>query len=536
MDIRTVVRYLQAATSVSATQRATGLNRRTIMRYRSWARAQGLLDPQRSLPSLEQMQELLARTLPPPAPPPQTVSSVEPYREIVSTLYRQQVAGTAIWHRLRERGYRGGLSSVYRFLRQLDRLEHRDPAGKLVTVRIEREPGSEAQVDFGYAGLLVDPTSGALRKAWAFVMVLAYSRHQYVEFVFDQKLPTWIALHAHAFAFFGGVPGRVVLDNLKAGITRACFDDPQIQSTYRECAEHYGFLLAPCAPRTPEHKGKVEQGGVHYVKQNFLGGRPPTTLTQANADVLAWCRTTAGQRRHGTTKAAPLERFEQVERERLVPLPPTPYDLAIWKSVKLHRDGYVVFDQAFYSAPYRLVGQTLRVRGGSQQVRLYTGDYTLVATHPRAEHPGERFTHPDHLPPAKAPGVLWTRTTCRALAAEVGPATTELVTTLLDDHVVDRHPRVVRILRLRSQVGDGRLEAACARLLAFGDLRYVTLKRVLEQGLDTQVPALLPVSTPTPARTFVRSAAELLGHLFPSLFAPAPLPGPGGKEGEAVCP
>jgi transposase len=504
MDIRTVVRYLQASTSVSATGRATGLNRRTIMRYRSWAQQHGLLDSQGPLPSLEEMQALLARTLPPPAPPPQTISSVEPYRDLVQTLSQQQVAGTAILQRLRERGYRGGLSSVYRFLHHLE-----SPSSPVATVRIEREPGSEAQVDFGYAGLLQDPSTGAWRKAWAFVMVLSYSRHQYVEFVFDQRLPTWIAVHAHAFAYFGGVPGRVVLDNLKAGITRACFDDPQIQPTYRECAEHYGFLLAPCAPRTPEHKGKVERGGVHYLKQNFLGGRAPSTLTQANADVLAWCRTTAGQRRHGTTKAAPLERFEQVERTRLRPLPAAAYDLARWKSVKLHRDGYIVFDDAFYSAPYRFLGQTLRVRGGSQQVRIYTSDYLLVATHPRAQQPGERQTHPDHLPPGKAPGVLWTRATCRALAAEIGPATTELVNTLLDDLVVDRHARVIRILRLRTQVGAQRLEDACARLLAYGDLRYATLKRVLEQGVATPLPALVPVQTPTPARTFVRSAAEL---------------------------
>jgi transposase len=528
MDIRTVVRYLQASTSVSATGRATGLNRRTIMRYRGWAEQQGFPDPQRPLPALEEMQALLDRTLPPPAPPPQTVSSVEPYRELVSALYRQQVAGTAILQRLRERGYRGGLSSVYRFLHQLE------PSSPVATVRIERDPGSGAQVDFGYAGLLEDPSSGALRRAWAFVMVLSYSRHQYVEFVFDQRLPTWLLLHAHAFAYFGGVPGRVVLANRKAGITRACFDDPQMQPTYRACAEHYGFLLAPCAPRTPEHKGKVEQGEVHYVKQNFLGGRAPTTLTQANVDVLEWCRTTAGRRRHGTTKEAPLQRFEQVERARLLPLPATPYDLAIWKSVKLQRDGYIVFDDAFYSAPYRLLGQTLRVRGGRQQVRLSTSDYTLVATHPRAQRPGERLTHPDHLLPTKAPGVLWTRATCRALAAEVGPATADLVGTLLDDPVVDRHARTIRILRLRTQVGECRREGACARLLAYGDLRYATRKRVLDQGLETAAPALVPVQTPTPARTFVRSAAELLGQLFPSLFAATPAPSGAGKEKRAI--
>ena len=506
MDIRNLVRHFQATSNLSAVQRATGLNRRTLARYRTWAQTHGLLDPDRPLPALEELQQLVATTLEPPSPP-QTVSSVEPYRALVVQLQAQGVAGTAILQRLRERGYAGTLSSLYRFLH---RLEPRLPKA---TVRIERAPGSEAQVDFGYAGRLIDPTTGGLRKAWAFVMVLAYSRHQYVEFVFDQSLPTWIALHRHAFAFFGGVPHRVVLDNLKAGITRACFDDPQIQPTYRECAEHYGFLVAPCAPHTPEHKGKVEQGGVHYVKRNFLGGRAPTLLPQANAEVLEWCRTTAGRRVHGTTKVPPLERFEATERAQLKVLPPTPYDLATWKRVTLHRDGYVVFEQAFYSAPFRLIGQPLWVRGGSQEVRLYTADYALVATHARAQQPGERLTHPDHLPPEKVPGALWTRETCRGLAADVGPATTQFVQALLEDPVVDRHPRAVRVLKLRPAVGAVRLEAACARALRFGDLTYATLKRILDQRLEAEPPPP-PVPVAAPARTFARTAAELLGHLF----------------------
>ncbi|NWG22480.1 MAG: IS21 family transposase [Chloroflexi bacterium] len=288
----------------------------------------------------------------------------------------------------------------------------------------------------------MDPTTGQLRKAWAFVMTLAYSRHQDVEFVFDQTLPTWITLHRNAFAFFGDVPQRIVLDHLKAGITRACFDDPLVQATYRECAEHYGFLIAPCAPRTPEHNGKVEQGGVHYVKRNFLAGRALTTSLQANADVRTWCHTVAGMRNHGTTHDPPLLRFHAHEQAALHPLPASPYDLAIWKRAKLHRDCYVVFEQAYYSAPFRLIGQQLWVRGGSQDVRLYTSDYLLVATHTRAQRPGDRLRHPDHLPPAKAPDVLWTRTTCQALAAEVGPATTDLVQTLLADPTIDRHAMI----------------------------------------------------------------------------------------------
>jgi transposase len=504
MDVREILRHLQTTTNLSAIKRATGLNRRTLMRYRAWATEQGLLAG--PLPPLEELQQLVARTLTPPAPP-QTVSTVAPYQELVLDLHARGVEGTAIWQRLRERGYGGSLSSLYRFLHQVS------PPTPDVTVRVERAPGSEAQVDFGYAGYLLDDATGQRRKAWAFVMTLAYSRHQYVEFAWDQALPSWIALHRHAFRYFGGVPQRVVLDNLKAGVAKACFDDPQIQATYRECAEHYGFLVAPCAPRTPEHKGKVEQGGVHYVKRNFLGGRVPTPLAQANADVRAWCETTAGLRRHGTTKDAPLARFAAVERAQLLPLPPEPYDLATWKEVTLHRDCHVVFEQAFYSAPFRLVGQRLRVRGGSREVRLYTADYQLVATHPRAQRPGERQTHPDHLPQEKLPQLLWTRALCPALAAEVGPATAAVVGQLLADPVVDRHSRVVRILRLREAVGDARLEAACARALRYDDLTYATIKRILAQGLEAAGDDATP-ATVAPARTFVRTATELLGHLF----------------------
>ncbi len=503
MDIRNLLRHLQATSNISAIQRATGLNRRTIHRYRTWATEQELLA--RPLPPLEELQQLLATTFT-PAPPPQTVSSVEPYRDLVVQLYAEGVEGTAILQRLTERGYTGSLSSIYRFL------HHFAPRRPTVTVRVEREPGTEAQVDFGYAGRMIDPTTGQLRKTWAFVMTLAYSRHQYVEFVFDQTLPTWIQLHRHAFSFFGGVPQRIVIDNLKAGITQACFDDPQVQTTYREGAEHYGFLIAPCRPRTPEHKGKVEQGGVHYVKRNFLGGRAATPITQANQEVRQWCLTTAGQRIHGTTKAQPLQRFETVERPQLTPLPATAYDLATWKQVTLHRDCYVVFEQAFYSAPFRFVGQRLWVRGSSQDVRIYTTSYALVATHPRAQHVGERHTHPDHLPAEKVPGLLWSRDLCRAMAVEVGPATTEVVETLLADRVVDRHARVVRLLRLRDRVGEQRLEAACARALRFGDLTYLTIKRILDQHLEAEPP--VPAPPPASARTFVRTATDLLGHLF----------------------
>jgi len=171
-----------------------------------------------------------------------------------------------------------------------------------------------------------------------------------------------------------------------------------------------------------------------------------------------------------------------------------------------------VFDNAYYSVPYRLIGQSLRVRGGARDVRIYTLDYKLVATHTRARQPGQRQTHPDHLPPEKLPGLLQTRETCQAEATAIGPATSQIIQVLLSDPVVDRLPTAGRLVRLRHHFGDHRLEAACARALRFEDIAYRTIRTILEKGLEAQEPT--PMLAPPPARVFVRSALELVGPVL----------------------
>jgi transposase len=505
MDIRELLTQLRANASDRQIHRDTGIARRTIKRYREWAQAQGLLES--DLPPLEDLVGLFNQTLPTPTPP-QNTSSVEPYRAMAKQLVDQNVEIAALYQRLQERGYSGSYSAVYRFVRTL---KPKKSKNREATVRVERKPGEEAQVDFGYAGRMIDLETGELRRAWCFVMTLSWSRHQYVEFVFDQKVETWLRLHRNAFEFFGGVPGRVVPDNLKAAILKACWDDPVVQESYRECARHYGFRIAPCRPYTPEHKGKVEQGGVHYVVRNFMGGREAAPISRNNREVLVWCDTTAGLRIHGTTKEKPVVRFEQTEKAQLKPLPQTPYDLAVWKQLKLGRDCYVEFDHAYYSAPHRLIGLQLWVCGGIQQVRIYDPDRQLVATHERALRPGERRTHPDHLPSEKIAGLFLDRETCLATAHEIGSNTLQVVQTLLDDPIVDRLYTVGRLLKLRQKYGIERLEAACQRALAFDDPTYRTVQHILKEGLENQP---LPVMFPAPiATTFARSSEELVGHL-----------------------
>jgi len=500
VDIRAILMPLRAGVSQRQIERDLKLNRRTVKKYRAWAEQHGLLVGE--LPPLEQLQALLAQTMP-ERQPPQNVSTVESYRAVVEKLVAEKVETRAIYQRLQEKGFDGTYMAVYRFVRQLKGQPLR------ATVRVERPPGEESQVDFGYAGWLIDPATGQLRRAWAFVMTLSWSRHQYVEFVWDQQVETWLLCHRHGFEYFGGVPERVVIDNLKAAIVKASRDEPAVQASYQECALHYGFRIAPCRVRTPQHKGKVEQGGVHYVKRNFLGGREVTSLTQANEEVLVWCRTTAGLRRHGTTKEQPLQRFEETERERLQPLPTSPYELAIWKQLTLNRDCYVEFEASYYSAPYRLIGQPVWLCVNLKQVRIFDTNYNLLATHDRAAQPGRRQTHLDHLPPELVPGLTLSREGCQQQARLIGPATSQIVDIYLADPVVDRLPLVGRLLRLQQPYGANRLEAACVRALAFGDPNYRTLKQILEKGLE-QAP--WPASpTYPPATTFTRSPEELFG-------------------------
>ena len=511
MDIRQLLVHIRAGSSNRQIAQDMRIDRRTVSHYREWAGAQGLLEG--PLPALGDLLTLQDQTMP-GHQPPQNTSSVEPYRELVAQLVKENVEIAAIHCRLKEQGYTGSYSAVRRFVRKIK------PRTPKATVRVERKPGEEAQVDFGYAGRMIDPDTDALRRTWAFVMTLSWSRHQYVEFVFDQKIETWLRLHRNAFAWLNGVPERVVIDNLKAAIVKAVWDDPEVQQSYRECAEHYGFLIAPCRPRTPEHKGKVEQGGVHYVKRNFLGGRQPTLITRANQDVLVWCNTIAGLRIHGTTKEQPLARFQDVEQTRLQPLPETPYDMAVWKKVKVHRDCYVEFDKAYYSVPHRLITQQVWVCGSIQQVRIYTTKHKLVATHDRAQRAGDRLTHLDHLPPEKVPGLTLDREDCLATATEIGEATLQVIQTLLDDPVLDRLPTAGRLVRLRQKFGDERLEAACRRAIYFDDPAYKTIKRILTQGLDREP---LPAPVPSPEATvFVRSAEELVGDLVIDLAGGEP--------------
>jgi len=263
--------------------------------------------------------------------------------------------------------------SIKRFVRKLEP-EKRRLVGVMLT-----GPGEEAGVDFFQGPPTFDPARGRFCRPWVFRMTLSHSRHGYEEAVWDQKLETFLRLHENAFRALGGVTCVVRLDNLKAGVARACLFDPDIQSVYAAFAKHWGFTPLPIRPRTPQHNGKQERAG-GYVKDNALKGRRFDSLEELNAFLTRWNRTVARLRIHGTTRQQVFAHYLETDKPALGPLARERFAFFERGERSVHPDGHVEVEGAFYPAPARLMGEKIEVRWDPRLVRLYEGD-TLLAVH-----------------------------------------------------------------------------------------------------------------------------------------------------------
>ncbi|WP_253192022.1 IS21 family transposase, partial [Burkholderia cenocepacia] len=346
------------------------MGRKKLTTVRREAEARSWLDPVQPLPDDATIAGVFGRT---PHLPHTCVSTVEPYREQVREWLAAGVQGTTIHAALqRNHGYAGSYCAVKRMLRHL--AAERSVA---TTTILDFAPADAAQVDFGAGPVLT--VEGIAVRTWIFVMTLCWSRHQYAEIVLDQTVETWLASHRRAFEWFGGCPDRVIIDNAKCAIIRACRYEPAVQRSYAALAEGYGFRIDACPPHDPQKKGVVESG-VKYVKKSFVPLREFRDLADANRQLREWVMQQAGTRIHGTVHERPLTRFG-VERPLLAALPDVPPVLSVWKEVAVHRDGHVVYKHALYSAPFTLVGKSLWLKATDTVIQLFHR-HELVATHP----------------------------------------------------------------------------------------------------------------------------------------------------------
>lgn len=365
--------------------KALKLHRTTVARHRVlWKKQLSAESEFKDNPSDSAAANAAIQSVPPMCPPSKVVhfqlptdplidsaktskSKVAQYRDIIlEKLENGQHAKSIYQDLVIEYDYNGAYDSVKRFVRLLGKNSFK------VYDRIETLPGEEAQVDFGEGAPVL--VNGRYRKPSLFVMTLSNSRKSYEEVVWEQDVETFLRCHEHAFAAFGGVPKTVVVDNLKSAVLKAHLYEPAMNPNYLAFAEHYNFVPLPCRPRTPEHKGKVECGGVKYTQDNALKGKRFLLLADQNNHLRFWNKRWASTRIHGTTKRQ-VEQMFQEEKPFLQPLPETTFNyfkIGI-RSVST-TDSHIEVASAYYPVPPQYMGKKVTVHYNSTLIKVYYHD------------------------------------------------------------------------------------------------------------------------------------------------------------------
>jgi transposase len=318
------------------------------------------------------------------------LSDCAPWRAVIQAKLDQGLTAQRIYQDLvTEHGFGGSYYSVRRFTRRLGQ------GRPLPFRRLECGPGEEAQVDFG-TGAPIRLAEGRLRRPHVFRIVLSHSRKGYSEAVSRQTTDSFLRCIENAFWHFGGVPQRLVLDNLRAAVSKADWFDPELNPKVQAFCQHYSVVMLPTKPRTPRHKGKIERG-IGYVKGNALKGHVFASLDEQNQHLLHWEQTIADTRMHGTTRQQVGKLFHEVERAALQPLPAARFPCFNEGRRIVHRDGHVEVDKAYYSVPPEYVGHRVWVRWDNHLVRLFNLRQQSIAVHAKRE-PGRFSTHRQHIP------------------------------------------------------------------------------------------------------------------------------------------
>ena len=475
--VNTITGLLEKGWKQRRIARTLGVNRETVARY-ARLRREAEPNPANPTPGSEgppspKPANLTAGFLPGPA------SLCDPFRESIAQKIDQGLEGVRIWQDLiHENGFAGSYSSVKRFLR------HLRPTQELPFRRMECPPGEEMQVDFGTgAWTLVD---GKKRRPYIFRIVISYSRKAYSEAVWRQTTETFIRCLENAFRAFGGVSKTLVLDNLKAAVSRADWFDPELNPKIIDFAKHYGIVILPTKPYTPRHKGKVENS-VKYVQNNAIKGRIFGNLEEQNAFLAHWESQIADTRIHGTTRQQVRKLFE-IEKTSLQKLPLEAFPFFDEGPRNVHRDGHVEVAKAYYSVPPEYLGHKLWARWDLRMVRIYDKDLNQVAIHCRVL-PGRFRTLREHLDDKKISAVERGAEYLLAKAFRIGPSVGRWAKAMLDARGVEGIRVIQGLLQIAAREPVAVLERAAEYALNFGCFRLRSLRELCQRFSKQPVPA-----------------------------------------------
>jgi len=351
--------------------------------------------------------------------------------------------------------------------------------------------GDKVFVDYSGKKIgIADPATGEIRQAEIFVAVLGASSYTYAEATWTQTLPDWIGSHVRLFSFIQGCPRLVIPDNLRSGVNKASFYDPEINRSYAAMAEHYDVGILPARPRRPRDKAKVE-AGVRFAQTYILGRMRHQTFFSLEDANLAIKEAVARinnhpMRRLGTSRK---DLFTSIEQAALKPLPATPYEFAEWQFARVSIDYHVEVDDFLYSVPHTLLHQQVEVRITSRIIEIFHHS-KRVAVHQRRFAGHRAGTEPDHMPSHHRFIAEWTPERFVGWARSFGPNTEGLIVAVLASR---RHPEqafrtCLGILKLFRGLDTARVEAAAARAVAIGALNYASISSILKHSLDRAQP------------------------------------------------
>jgi Integrase core domain/Mu transposase, C-terminal len=351
-------------------------------------------------------------------------------------------------------------------------------------------PGEEAELDFGYLGMLPGK-DGRKVKTWGLAVILSYSRGGYYAICYDQKLDTLCSELKQAFTYFGGVPKKLKVDNMKAAVQRNQRYELEFNQDFLEFARHYTTVIVPCTPHSPEQKGKVESG-IKYLQQNFVNGRVFTDSRDIKRKLKDWMTTYANQRVHGTTRKVPWRQLLEHERKALQSLPKEEFCLFQREVRKAQPNCHIHFDNVYYSVPFKYVGKEVTVRYNDHLIRVIDQG-EQVALHVRSFEKGEYVTVRAHLPEYKIYSETERQAKIEAQMRQIGESAHEYFRVLLATKESYWFRSIRVILGLSKQYGVDAVNLSLKRALYYKATDVVTIKHILEKKLyEASLEPMLP--------------------------------------------
>lgn len=368
-----------------------------------------------------------------------------------------------------ELNFTGSYESVKRYVRKLSN------KGVLPYRHIETMPGREAQVDFGQGAWVIE--NGRKKRSHLFCITLSHSRESYQEVVPRQTTENYIRALENAFRYFGGVPEILVIDNLKAAVQNADWYDPVLNPKIIDFSKHYGVVVLPTKPYTPEHKGKVEST-VKYVQDNALKGRIFNSLSEQNEYLRKWNKNIASTRIHGSTKIQVRKAFE-AEKAYLQNLPPDLFPCFEEGTRKVHRDGYVEVAGSFYSVPYEYCRREVWVRWDSRIVRIFNLRQEQLAIHTKAAK-GKYMTNNGHIPAEKISAIEKGPEWLLSQIRNIGPYAEAWTRAMFKNRKQQGLRPSLGLLSLRKKHCAKAIDTACAKALTIEVFTLHDIKKMLK--------------------------------------------------------